>query len=242
MRPAAKPTGPAKPTGSPGPGRYLFRGGHDHFIGVEQVLELDFVQFAVTAHQRRHRLAVYDIQKRLDYSFGGNLQEGADFLYGMLAGGIRRFHGRADSPGSGGLGGRSGDGRAFHVGGPVAGRAVGYGVFSRFGEDHEFMREVASDGAGIGFHRTETQPHASEDALVGFKHVLVADVGPGIVAVKGIGVLHHELASAHETETGADLVAELALNLIEIHGQLAIGPHLAPEQVGNDFLMRGPRQ
>jgi hypothetical protein len=40
--------------------------------------------------------------------------------------------------------------------------------------------------------------------------------------VKGIGVLHGELAPAHDAEARPDLVAELGLDLIEVPRQLPI--------------------
>jgi len=37
----------------------------------------------------------------------------------------------------------------------------------------------------------------------------------------------------------ADLVAELGLDLVEVQRQLAVGAHLAADQVGDDLLVRG---
>ena len=101
------------------------------------------------------------------------------------------------------------------------------------------MREVAADGAGVGFHGTELQRHAAENLFVRLEHLLVADVRARIVPVEGIGVLHQEFAPAHQAEAGADLVAELGLDLVQVHGKLAVGAHFAADEVGDDFLVRG---
>ena len=55
--------------------------------------------------------------------------------------------------------------------------------------------------------------------------------------VERIGVLHDELSRAHHTEARADLVTEFRLDLVEVDRQLLVAAHLAPRDVGNDFLM-----
>ena len=46
--------------------------------------------------------------------------------------------------------------------------------------------------------------------------------------------------AAHHAETRADLVAELGLDLVEVHRQLAVALQLAARDVGDDFLVRRP--
>ena len=87
--------------------------------------------------------------------------------------------------------------------------------------------------------RTELEGHAAENLFVRFKHVPVAGVGARVVLVEGVGVLHQELAPAHQAEAGADFVAELGLNLVQVHGKLAVGAHFAAEKIGDDLLVRG---
>ena len=117
--------------------------------------------------------------------------------------------------------------------------AEGDGIFAGVGQYHEFMGKIAADGAGVRFHGPELEAQASENARIGVVHQLVALLGPGAVRVKGVTVFHHEFAPAHQAEAGADFIAELALDLIEPHGQLAVGTHFAAHQVSNDFLMGG---
>ena len=40
---------------------------------------------------------------------------------------------------------------------------------------------------------------------------------------EAVGVLHNELAAAHQAKAGTELVAELVLNVIQVDGQLLIG-------------------
>ena len=219
-----------------GPLGHLLGRGEDHFVGLEVVLQFDFVQLAVAAHEGRDGLAVHHVEQRLDELLRGNLEETADFFDGVLIRGGHFLDGGAGF--LTGFGGRE-DGGALDVGGPVASGAVGDGVFAGFGQHHELMREVAADGAGVGFHGTELQRHAAENLFVRLEHLLVADVRARIVPVEGIGVLHQKFAPAHQAEAGADLVAELGLDLVQVHGKLAVGAHFAADEVGDDFLVRG---
>jgi hypothetical protein len=67
---------------------------------------------------------------------------------------------------------------------------------------------------------------------------LVAHVEPGLVAVAAVGVLHDELADADEAAAGSRLVAELRLEVVDHHWQLAIAADDAAEEVGDDLLVR----
>ena len=222
-------------------GRDLFHhGGRSQFHGggVEQVLELDVVDFAVAAHQHGHGLAVHHEEHGLDHLRRSHLEHGAHFFHGV---GRRRgdlFVGGAGLGAGGAVPDHFG---AFHVGGIAAFGAGGDGVFAGIGQHHELVREIAADGAGVGFHGAEAQAQTLEDAAVGVVHQLVAFVGTGIAGIEGIGVLHDEFTAAHQAEAGADLVAELGLDLVQTHGQLAVGAHFAAHQVGDDFLMRGAK-
>ena len=61
--------------------------------------------------------------------------------------------------------------------------------------------------------------------------------GAGLVEVEGIGVLHQELARAHDAEAGAHLVAELPLDVIEVQRQILVGAHIGPEDLGDHLLV-----
>src|SRR6266566_382048 len=57
--------------------------------------------------------------------------------------------------------------------------------------------------------------------------------------MKRVAVLHRELAPAHDAEARPDLVAELGLDLVKVHGQLPIAAYLAARDIGDHFLVRG---
>ena len=229
--------GAGKAHGGAGHGFHLFGSGELDVVGVDEVGQLDLIEFAVAAQEHGHRLAVGHEEQGLDEFVGRGAHEGHEFFDGVLAGGVQLFHGGA---GSGVLLELGLDGGAFHVGGPGAFRPVGAGgdgVFAGFGEHHELMGEVAADGAGVGFHGAEVEAHAGEYLVVGFLHGSVALVRAFVVHVEGVGVLHEEFAAAHEAEAGAHFVAVLGLDLVQVQGELAIGLHFAAQEVGHDFFV-----
>ena len=94
-----------------------------------------------------------------------------------------------------------------------------------------------------GFHAVYTviQPEALEDAAVGIEHVLVGGLQAFFIQMEGVGVFHQEFASAHHAETRADFVAEFALDLEEVDGQLFVRAQVAAHQIGNHFFVRRPQ-
>ncbi len=168
----------------------------------------------------------------------GLVEEGAHFLDGALAGGGDVRQGTA-------AGGFHRAGLVLgllQIGGVAAGAALNHAVLAGVGEHHEFVRLVAAHGAGVGLDHLHAQAAALEDAHVGVVHRLVAARRAVPVGVEAVGVLHHELAGAHEAEARADLVAELGLDLVEIDGELLVGVDLARGEVGDHFLVGRPEQ
>src|SRR5690606_18254642 len=110
-------------------------------------------------------------------------------------------------------------------------------VLTRGGQYMELVRGATTDGAGIGKYRAELQPQAGEYAAVRVVHHRVLAIQIGIVEVERIGVLHQELARAHNPETGPDLVAELGLDLIETRRQLLVASQFLTREIGNDFFV-----
>ena len=107
--------------------------------------------------------------------------------------------------------------------GRVAGRdALDHHVLSRGAGDHELVRAVAADGAALGLDGHIREAAAVEDPAIGLVHHVVGGVQLVEARAEGVGVLHHELAGAEDAEPGPRLVAELGLDLVERHRELAI--------------------
>ena len=95
-------------------------------------------------------------------------------------------------------------------------------------------------GPGVGRHRDRFEPHARERAQIGDEHLVVGVPRRLRGQVEGIGVLHQELAAAHDAEAGPHLVAELPLDVIEIARQVAIGLHAVAEDLRDQLLVGRP--
>ena len=68
-----RPTGPLKPTGPPVASRICSGVAISSRAAPRKHAEASLVQLAVAAHQRRHRLAVGHVDKRLHQSFAGSV-------------------------------------------------------------------------------------------------------------------------------------------------------------------------
>src|SRR5690606_15372596 len=96
-------------------------------------------------------------------------QQRGDLFAGLLRGRVdlaQRLAGLAARTGGDRLG-------QFHVGRVVGGVRVQDGVLAGLGDDLEFVRGAAADGAGVGRDRAVPQAQPGEDASVGLVHVPV---------------------------------------------------------------------
>ena len=84
-----------------------------------------------------------------------------------------------------------------------------------------------------------SSPNRSKIALVRLVHDPVGLAHAVLVAVDRVRVLHQELAPAEQAEPRAELVAVLPFDLIDVHGQVAVGGKVAGRQRRDDLLLRG---
>ena len=99
---------------------------------------------------------------------------------------------------------------------------------------------MRADGAGIGAHRDGMDAHAREGPQVGGEHDVIGPLRALEVEIEGIGVLHIELAPAHDAEARPDLVAKLPLDVIEDSRQVAVAPDGLAEDLGDLVLVGRP--
>ena len=112
--------------------------------------------------------------------------------------------------------------RLFHIGSVITGWAVNDGVLTRRGNYLKLFAQIPTDGATVRRHGSVAQSKAVENLAISLRHHLVTGLGRHLVAVKGIGILHDELAPTHQAKAGPTLVAELGLDLVKVFGQLLI--------------------
>ena len=188
-------------------------------LRAEEALELHLVHIAIALNAHHDRLAVGNINERLDEAVGGKTEERGD-LFDSLGVGRRDLFIR----GAVGVGTRRGAAfRLLEVRSVAAAVAERDAVFASVGKHVELVRHRIAHVAAVGLHRNGLEAAARVDALVGVVHVPVALVSALGVRVEGVGVLHEEFLGAHEPESRARLVAELPLDLVDRDGKLAIG-------------------
>ena len=136
-----------------------------------------------------------------------------------------------------GLGRRLADARDLLVRGVVAGVAQDERVLAEWVDDHELVGRRPAHDPDVGPDDDRLEPEPLEDPLVGAVLELVAPVQAGPVAVAAVGVLHHELADADEPAPGPRLVAELRLEVVDDHRQLAVAPDEVLEQERDDLFV-----
>jgi hypothetical protein len=134
---------------------------------------------------------------------------------------------------------RQGFGR-FDVCRKLRGRAIGDRVFARVGDHVKLMRTAAADRAVVRRHRAEVETEAREDTHIGVVHLAIRLFQTVLVLVERVRIFHDEFAAAHQAETRTDLVAELRLDLIEVHRHLPVALDLVAGDVRDHFLVRRP--
>ena len=212
-------------------------------LELRQMTGLDFVEVVVGTEQDEDDLggkrialfvsAVGGKHDALDGLFKGNTEEFGHVVALFLARGRTLHH--LFSSGGADVNERTGLGQ-LDVGGVVAVGAVGDDVFTGIGDDLELVGAAAADRAGVGAHGAEHEAEAREDALIGLVHLVVGNGGALGVTVEGVGILHRELAAAHDAEAGATLVAELRLDVVEVHGKLTPALDFLTGDVSDDFF------
>ena len=107
-------------------------------------------------------------------------------------------------------------------------------------QDDELVAQIPADRPRVGGHRDRLQPHARERAQVGDEHLVVGAPRRLRADIEGIGILHQELAAAHDAEARAHLVAELPLDVIEVARQIAVRLHPVAEDLRDQLLVGRP--
>ena len=204
---------------------------------TELVLELDFVDLEISADQDGNKILVGFEDQGLDqvrrryaeergYFFDRAHLRGMDRLGSVAAieWPIRRRRYRTRL-------------RFLHVRTVVAVWAREDCIFPGVGEDHEFVRLGTADITGVGLDLGIAETATFKYPAVSLLHRAVGFVEVFGVGVEGVGVLHDEFSTTHETKPGPYFVAEFGLDLEEVDRQLAIRRNGSSHHVGNHFLV-----
>ena len=107
------------------------------------------------------------------------------------------------------------------------------------GQSHVLNGGITTDLTGVGNNGQGLDIAALADVSVGLLHLVVLLLQALLRGGEAVGVLHDELATAHQAKAGAELVAELILDVVEVNGQLLVGAQLIANQGRNGLLVRG---
>ena len=108
-------------------------------------------------------------------------------------------------------------------------------------QSHVLDGGVAADLAGVGDNGQSLDVAALADVGVGLLHLVILLLQALLRGREAVGVLHDELAAAHQAKAGTELIAELVLNVVQIDRQLLVGTQLIAHQ-GRDGLLVGGAQ
>ena len=106
-------------------------------------------------------------------------------------------------------------------------------------QSHVLDGGIATDLAGVGDNGQSLDVAALADVGVGLLHLVVLLLQTLLRGGEAVGVLHDELAAAHQAKAGTELVAELVLNVVQVNGQLFVGAQLVAHQGRDGLLVRG---
>ena len=112
------------------------------------------------------------------------------------------------------------------IGSKAAIVAVDQRSLAGVGQSHVLDGGIAADLAGVGDNGQSLDVAALADVGVGLLHLVVLLLQTLLRGGEAVGVLHDELATAHQAKARAELVAELVLNVVQVDGQLLIGAQL----------------
>ena len=112
------------------------------------------------------------------------------------------------------------------IGGKTAVIAIDERSLASIGQRHVLDGGIATDLTGVGNNGQGLDIAALADVSVGLLHLVILLLQALLRGGEAVGVLHDELATAHQAKARAELVAELVLNVVQVDGQLLIGAQL----------------
>ena len=210
--------------------------GHHAIALAKDMLGLALVELVVARDNGHDRLALrVDESQRLARAVLGEAEELGDGLDGAHTGSLDL----GERAVAGALGHSDLGACSLVIGSKAAIVAVDERGLTGVGQSHVLDGGVAADLAGVGDNGQSLNVAALADVGVGLLHLVVLLLQALLRGREAVGVLHDELAAAHQAKAGTELIAELVLNVIQVNGQLLIGAQLVAHQGRDGLLVRG---
>ena len=189
--------------------------GHHAITLAKDMLGLAVIELMIARDNGHDRLALgIDERQRLSRTVLGETEELGDGLNGA--------HARSLD-----LGERTVAGALSHddlgacrlvIGSKAAIVAVDERSLAGVGQSHVLNGGITTDLTGVGNNGQGLDIAALADVSVGLLHLVVLLLQALLRGGEAVGVLHDELATAHQAKAGAELVAELILDVVEVNG------------------------
>ena len=194
--------------------------GHHAITLAKDMLGLAVIELVVARDNGHDRLALgVDERQRLSRTVLGEAKELGDGLDGAHARSLDLGERTvARTLGHNDLGACS-----LVIGSKATIVAVDQRSLAGVGQSHVLDGSVAADLAGVGDNGQGLDVAALANVGVRLLHLVVLLLQALLRGGEAVGVLHDELAAAHQAKAGTELVAELVLNVIQVDGQLLIG-------------------
>ena len=210
--------------------------GHHAVALAKDMLGLAVVELVIARNDGHNRLALgIDQSQGLTRAVLGETKE--------LGNGLDGAHTRSLDLGeravAGALGHDNLSACRLVIGSKAAIVAVDERSLAGVGQSHVLDGGIATDLAGIGDDGQGLDVAALADIGVRLLHLVVLLLQALLRGGEAVGVLHDELATAHQAKAGTELITELVLDVIEIHRQLLVGTQLIAHQGSHGLLMRG---
>ena len=212
--------------------------GHHAIALAKDVLGLAVIELVVARDNGHDWLALgIDQRQRLSRTVLGEAKELGNGLDGARA----RSLDLGERTVAGALGHDDLGACRLVIGSKAAIVAVDQRSLAGVGQSHVLDGGIATDLAGVGDNGQSLDVAALADVSVGLLHLVVLLLQALLRGREAVGVLHDELAAAHQAKAGTELIAELVLNVVQIDRQLLVGTQLIAHQ-GRDGLLVGGAQ
>ena len=189
--------------------------GHHAITLAKDVLGLAIVELVIARNNGHDRLALgVDECQRLARAVLGETEELGDGLDGAHA----RSLDLGECTVARTLGHNNLGACGLVIGSEAAIVAVDERSLASLGQSHVLDGSIATDLTGVGNNGQGLDIAALADVSVGLLHLVILLLQALLRGGEAVGVLHDELATAHQAKAGAELVAELILDVVEVNG------------------------
>ena len=213
---------------------HLIKGRKLHFICLQQLQHLGFIQLPIPLQQEGHRFPINGINQCFHKIIYGFLEECRNILNCFRIRSFHDFHIQRLFIGWPAGIDNLGD---FQITGEVTALTGHHDILPDFGDCLKFLRQRTAHSSGIRLDDLIVQIAAIHDILICLKHLHIGFLQTGFINIKGIRVLHDEFTHTDQSIARSCLITEFCLNLIQVIWKILIGASLHHRCHGKQLFM-----